>query len=188
MGAGCLPGGGRDPYDATYLIVSGASSARRVPDLIEQLAPRVPNLLTVLTPNALRIVSPRELALVPGHRVVESYFDDAIRPRPPEGVLLVAPCSFNTLNKLAQGIADSLALSITAEAIGRGTPVIVAISVNDPLWNHPRARHSAIELRQWGVTVLDPVPDSSGWLTMAPTETIVAHVLSSLPLNSESHR
>src|SRR5687768_7297772 len=135
--------GGREAFEATYLIVSGAATARRVPDLIAQLAPRVPNLLTVLTPNAQQVVSPRELALVPGHRAVESYFDDAILPRPPNGVLLVAPCSFNSLNKLAQGIADNLALSIAAEAIGRGTPVIVAISVNDPLWNHPRARQSA---------------------------------------------
>jgi phosphopantothenoylcysteine synthetase/decarboxylase len=155
-------------HDATYLIVSGASTARRIPALIGELAPRVPNLLTVLTPNALRIISPRELALVPGHRIVESYFDEAILPRPPEGILLVAPCSFNTLNKLAQGIADSLALSITAEAIGRGTPVLVAVSVNDPLWAHPRARQSVDELRRWGVTVLDPVPDAHGWLTMVP--------------------
>lgn len=163
--------------DTTYLIVSGAATARRVPDLIGRLAPRVPNLLTVLTPNARQIASPRELALVPGHRVVESYFDAAILPRPPLGVLLVAPCSFNTLNKLAQGVADSLALSIAAEAIGRGTPIIVAISVNDPLWAHPRAKQSAVELRSWGLTVLDPVPDANGRLTMAPNEALVDEVL-----------
>lgn len=168
---------GRGVFEATYLIVSGASTARRVPDLISLLASRVPNLLTVLTPNAQQIVSPRELALVSGHRIVESYFDEAILPRPPQGVLLAAPCSFNTLNKLAHGIADNLALSITAEAIGRGTPVIVALSLNDPLWAHPRAKQSVAELRSWGVTVLDPVLDANGWLTMAPNESIVDAVL-----------
>jgi phosphopantothenoylcysteine synthetase/decarboxylase len=174
---------GDGALEATYLIVSGAATARRIPDLIGQLAPHVPNLLTVLTPNAHRIVSLRELAMVPGHRVVESYFDDAILPRPPLGALLVAPCSFNTLNKLAAGIAESLALSITAEAIGRGTPVIVAISVNDPLWNHPRARQSATELRRWGVTVLDPVPDANGYLTMAPNEAIIQAVVNAVPIH-----
>jgi phosphopantothenoylcysteine synthetase/decarboxylase len=174
---------GYGALEATYLIVSGAATARRIPDLIGQLAPHVPNLLTVLTPNAHRIVSLRELAMVPGHRVVESYFDDAILPRPPLGALLVAPCSFNTLNKLAAGIAESLALSITAEAIGRGTPVIVAISVNDPLWNHPRARQSAAELRRWGVTVLDPVPDANGYLTMASNEAIIQAVVNAVPIH-----
>jgi len=165
---------------ATYLIVSGCAAGRRIPALIGALAPRVANLLTVVTPNAQRIVSPRELALVPGHRIVESYFDVAILPRPPEGVLLVAPCSFNTLNKLAQGIADNLALSIVAEAIGRGTPVLVAISVNDPLWAHPRAQQSVAELRRWGITVIEPVPDANGWLTMAPNEAIVEQVVNAI--------
>ena len=66
-----------------------------------------------------------------------SYFDLAIRPRPPRGVVLFAPCSFNSLNKLAHGIADNLALSVVAEAIGRGTPVIVGPSLNQPLLDHP---------------------------------------------------
>jgi flavoprotein len=45
-------------------------------------------------------------------------------------VVLFAPCSFNSLNKLAHGIADNLALSVVAEAIGRATPVIVGPSLN----------------------------------------------------------
>jgi phosphopantothenoylcysteine synthetase/decarboxylase len=171
------------PFDVTYLIISGAATARRIPELVEQLAPQVPQLLTLLTESAARIVSPRELALIPGHQIVESYFDDVILPRPPDGVLLVAPCSFNTLNKLAQGIADSLPLSIAAEAIGRGTPVIVAVSVNDPLWRHPRTRLSIASLRAWGVVVIDPMPDERGYLTMAPDNEIIAAVATAM--NSE---
>ncbi len=167
-------------YSSTYLIVSGAGTARRIPELIEQLGPSVPNLITVLTPNAPRVVSPRELALVPDHRLVESYFDEAILPRPPDGVLLVAPCSFNTLNKLAHGIADNLALSITAEAIGRRTPVIVAVSVNDPLWAHPRTKLSVDELRSWGISVIEPLPDDRGMLTMAPNSAIIEKVLTAI--------
>jgi phosphopantothenoylcysteine synthetase/decarboxylase len=159
--------------------VSGSGTARRIPELIGALAPRVPNLITMLTDNARRIVSPRELALIPGHTVVESYFDRVILPQPPYGVVLLAPCSFNSLNKLAQGISDTLALSIAAEAIGRGTPVIVAVSVNTPLWNHPRTRQSVELLRSWGVTVIDPVVDGD-YTTMAPNEVLVDAVLAAL--------
>ena len=87
---------------------------------------------------------------------VESYFDLAIRPRPPRGVVLFAPCSFNSINKLAHGIADNLALSVVAEAIGRGTPVIVGPSLNAPLLNHPEARASLRKLPTWGVTIVPP--------------------------------
>jgi phosphopantothenoylcysteine synthetase/decarboxylase len=166
-------------FDTLYLIVSGTSTARRVPTLLSKLVGTAPRVITVLTPNALRIVSPRELALVPGHRIVESYFDTTILPRPPRGVLLVAPCSFNSLNKLAQGIADNLALSIAAEAIGRGTPVIVAVSTNPPLWSHPRAKESAATLRRWGCQVLEPVPEGDS-LTLASDADIVEAVKSAL--------
>lgn len=162
-------------YDTLYLIISGASTARRVPELLRKLCAHAPRVITVLTPSAQRIVSPRELATVSGHRIVDSYFDAAILPRPPPGVVLVAPCSFNSLNKLALGIADNLAMSITAEAIGRATPVFVAVSTNPPLWDHPRARQSAETLRQWGCHVLDPVPQGDS-LTLAPDEALVAAV------------
>jgi phosphopantothenoylcysteine synthetase/decarboxylase len=74
---------------------------------------------------------------------------------------------------LAAGIADNLALSLTAEAIGRGTPVIVAVSVNAPLLRHPRAQQSIRTLRDWSVTVIEPV-DSGEGPRMAPVEAILA--------------
>ena len=114
------------------------------------------------TPNAARTIASRELADVAGAQVVESYFDLAIRPRPPRGVVLFAPCSFNSLNKLAHGIADSLALSVVAEAIGRGTPVIVAPSLNQPLLDHPQAQASLRTLPTWGVTIVPPVDEGEG--------------------------
>ncbi len=144
--------------DTAYLIITGAGVAGAVaPELIAGLAARFPTVLTIPTPNAARVIDRGALGRLPGHRIVESYFDAAIIPRPPEGLVLVAPCGFNSLNKLAGGIADTLALSVAAEAIGRGTPVIVAIACNAPLWAHPRAGESAATLRRWGCTVLDPV-------------------------------
>jgi phosphopantothenoylcysteine synthetase/decarboxylase len=166
-------------FDTAYLVITGAATARRAPGLVAKLVELAPRVITVSTPNAQRVVSPREVALVPGHRVVESYFDDAILPRPPRGVVLVAPCSFNSLNKLAQGIADNLALSIVAEAIGRETPVIVAVSVNPPLWAHPRVAESIATLRRWNCQVLDPVA-AGDTLTLASDDVLVASVREAL--------
>src|SRR5918997_6322260 len=147
-------------FDIGYLIVTGTSAAGAgVPELVAGLAMRLPTVLTLPTPNAARVLNRFEVSRLPGNRLVESYFDAAILPRPPDGPVLVAPCGFNSLNKLALGIADNLALSVTAEAIGRGTPVVVGIACNTPLWAHPRAQESAATLRHWGCHVLDPVRD-----------------------------
>jgi phosphopantothenoylcysteine synthetase/decarboxylase len=159
-----------ETFEVAYLALSGATTAARGPDILRGLvALGFTTVIALPTPNASRVVAPRDLADVPGAQVVESYFDSAIRPRPPRGVLLFAPTTFNSLNKLAHGIADNLALSVTAEAIGRGTPVIVAPSLNQPLLDHPIARASLATLADWGVIIV-PQADTGDGPRLAPTE------------------
>jgi phosphopantothenoylcysteine synthetase/decarboxylase len=141
MSPGSAAGG--DSFDLAYLVLSGTTTAARGPELLRGLVGLgFATVIAIPTPNASRVIAPRDLAEVEGVQVVESYFDPAIRPRPPGGVVVFAPCSFNSLNKLAHGIADNLALSVVAEAIGRRTPVIVGPSLNAPLLDHPAARAS----------------------------------------------
>src|SRR5271156_3538731 len=154
---------GSEGFDLAYLVLSGTTTAARCPELLRGLVGLgFATVIAIPTPNASRVIAPRELADVEGAQVVESYFDLAIRPRPPRGVVLFAPCSFNSLNKLAHGIADSLALSVVAEAIGRATPVIIAPSLNAPLLEHPEARASLERLPSWGVTIVPPVDEGAG--------------------------
>lgn len=149
-----------ETFDVAYLVLSGTTTAARGPEILRGLvALGFSTVIALPTPNASRVIAPRDLADVEGAQVVESYFDLAIRSRPPRGVVLFAPCSFNSLNKLAHGMADSLALSVVAEAIGRGTPVIVGPSLNQPLMDHPVARASLSTLPGWGVIV---VPQAEG--------------------------
>src|SRR5205809_1372706 len=163
-------------FEVAYLIVSGTTTAARGPEILRALVGLgFKTVIALPTPNAARTISGRELADVAGAQLVQSYFDLAIRPRPPRGVVLVAPCSFNSLNKLAHGIADSLALSVAAEAIGRKTPVIVGPSLNAPLLAHPVAQASLKTLPQWGVMIVPPVDDGEG-PRLAPTEQLLAAV------------
>lgn len=150
-------------HDVAYLLLSGASTAARGPELLRGLRGLgFATVIAIPTENAARVVAPRELADIPGVLLAESYFDAAIRPRPPHGVVLFAPCGFNSINKLAHGIADTLALSVAAEAIGRATPVILGPSLNQPLLDHPATRQSLQRLRDWGVHIVPPEDDGRG--------------------------
>ena len=163
-----------------YLVVTGTTTAPLAISLVRELVARFSHVIVLCTRHASRVVAVREFSTIPRCRVVESYFDAAILPRPPDGLLLVAPCSFNSLNKLAAGVADSLALSVAAEAIGRGTPVLVALSLNPPLFAHPRTRVSMQTLRDWGVHVIEPEDTGEG-LRLAPLENILAAVDAARP-------
>src|SRR5256885_16585462 len=167
---------GGERFDVVYLVLSGTTTAARCPEILRGLIGLgFATVIALPTPNAARVIAARELADIEGVQVVESYFDLAIRPRPPRGVVLFAPCSFNSLNKLAHGIADNLALSVTAEAIGRGTPVIVGPSLNQPLLDHPVAQESLRKLPGWGVTIV-PMADEGYGPRLAPTPELLAAV------------
>jgi phosphopantothenoylcysteine synthetase/decarboxylase len=160
-------------FELAYLVLSGAATASRGPELLRRLVGLgFARVIAIPTPNASRVLAPRELADIEGAQVVESYFDLAIRPRPPRGVVLFAPLSFNSLNKLAHGIADNLALAVVAEAIGRRTPVILAPSLNAPLLEHPEAQSSLAKLASWGVDIVPPVDDGEG-PQLAPCEQLL---------------
>jgi hypothetical protein len=174
MSPGSAAGG--ESFNFAYLVLSGTTTAARCPEILGGLVGLgFSTVIAIPTPNAWRVIAPRDLADVAGVRVVESYFDLAIRPRPPRGVVLFAPCSFNSLNKLAHGIADNLALSVVAEAIGRGTPVIVGPSLNAPLLNHPEAQASLKKLPAWGVAIVPPVDEGEG-PRLAPSAVLVEAV------------
>jgi phosphopantothenoylcysteine synthetase/decarboxylase len=173
--------GAGERFDVAYLMVSGTTTAWRTPDLLRGLLGLgFGTVVAIPTPNASRVIAGRDLADVEGARLVESYFDGAIRPRPPRGVVLFAPCSFNSLNKLTHGIADNLALSVVAEAIGRLTPVIVGPSLNQPLLDHPQAQASLKTLASWGVEVVPPVDEGEG-PRLAPNDVLLAAVAQHAP-------
>ena len=48
-------------------------------------------------------------------------------------IMLIAPCSGNTIAKLANGITDTPATMATKSHLRNGNPVVIAISTNDGL-------------------------------------------------------
>src|SRR5262245_22524132 len=139
-----------------YLVVSGASAARSIPDLIKALGELNLPIYTFLTDGARNVISPYNLADQQGHRLIDSYFDPVLSDGREPGLTVVAPATFNTLNKISQGIADTLAHSLVAEAIGAGWPVIVVPAMNPPLANHPQVAQSLKTLQRWAIIVLEP--------------------------------
>ena len=74
------------------------------------------------------------LAILTGKKVVESITEaEPLGPAKPMDALLIAPCTGNTMAKLAAGITDS-AVTMAAKAhLRNGKPVVIAFSTNDGL-------------------------------------------------------
>jgi len=92
-----------------------------------------------------------------GHPVRQDYKQpDDPDVLPSADAFVVAPCTFNTINKLAAGISDTLALGLLNEGVGAGLPVILRLA-QQQLAKHPAFPRSVEVLRESGVRfVLDP--------------------------------
>jgi phosphopantothenoylcysteine synthetase/decarboxylase len=107
------------------------------------------------TPNALPFIDVSALELQTGYPVRYNHRrPDEPSPFPKADGLIVAGGSFNTVNKWALGIADTLVLSTVIEAVGADLPVVLLPFCNEPLAKHLAWQESIGRLRRMGVTVL----------------------------------
>lgn len=70
--------------------------------------------------------------------------------------LVIAPCSANTLAKLANGLTDNLLTSVARAWDFRTRPIIIAPAMNTFMWDHPVTKKHIETLMSWGYTVIPP--------------------------------
>jgi hypothetical protein len=136
------------------VVVCGAPPTSDVRALIRMAQQRLWSVRVVPTPDALSFVDAAVLEAMTGHQVEVGYRSpsDAKPPRP--DAVIVAPATFNTINKCALGITDVHALGVIAEAIGRLVPVVMVPWINEPLAAREPFRRSVAQLRDEGVYIL----------------------------------
>jgi phosphopantothenoylcysteine synthetase/decarboxylase len=138
------------------IVVCGGGAAGGVVSLIVEACARGWAVDVTATQNALDFVDAASIVRASGKPVRTTYkfAADGRRISPPADALIVAPATFNTVNKLAAGIADTYALSSVAEVIGRGVPTVVVPAVNTALAARLPFRRAIDDLREEGVRVL----------------------------------
>lgn len=139
-----------------YLIVCASPRARRVSELISRAQGRGWSVCVIPTPEALKFIDRPALEQQTGYPVQSEYEQPgtAHQQLPPPDAMLVCPATFNTVNKWAYGLADTLVLALLTEAIGLGLPLVAAPALNSAQAAHPAFERSVAALREMGVTVL----------------------------------
>jgi phosphopantothenoylcysteine synthetase/decarboxylase len=147
-----------DAGEVLYIVVCAAGAAADVGRLVDLAQDDGWIVQVVATPSALDFIDVPELERRTG-RPVRSGYRRPSEPKPPRAdAVVVAPATYNTINKFALGIADTYALGVMAEAPGLGIPVVVLPFVNSALASRTAYRRSVEELRADGVRVL-PAPE-----------------------------
>lgn len=140
-----------------YVVATAAPPVLDLPRLFASLHERQWVTCPILTPTAASWVDVPNLAKATGFPVrVELKLPGEEDPLPEADAVLAAPLSFNTLNKWAAGISDTVALGILNELLGTTVPIVAAPCAKSPLRAHPAYMASIKLLSDSGVTFLDP--------------------------------
>jgi len=140
-----------------YAIGCGGYPSEFMPDLVKHAQGEGWAVCVVGTRMGMRFLNAELLRELTGYPVRDDYKrPDEPDVLPDADAFVVAPATFNTVNKVAAGISDTLALGLINEAIGFGKPVILAPWPNQQLVKHPAFDRSVELLTEAGVRfVLD---------------------------------
>jgi phosphopantothenoylcysteine synthetase/decarboxylase len=145
------------PKPFLYVVVCAAGIASDVSKLITAAQERDWEVGVIATPLAMGFFDTEAVETQTGRPIRSAWRRPGDpRPFPAPDAVLVAPATFNTVNKWAAGIADTLALGTLCEAYGLGVPTAVLPCVGDALAAHPAYRASLERLGGMGVRFADP--------------------------------
>ncbi len=144
------------------LGITGSIAAVECFDLARELIRHGAEVQAVMSPEALKLVTADAMHFATGREVITeldgrtqhvdllgSYDDRA-------DLLLISPCTANTLSKMALAIDDTAVTTMATIAIGGGIPVLVAPAMHASMLEHPGVKRNMDALREMGVELIGP--------------------------------
>ena len=133
--------------------VTGSIAAIEVVKLIRALRRSGADVHAVMSSAACQIVHPRALEYATQNPVITEITGMVEHVKfcgigGCADALLIAPCTANTVSKIANGIDDTPVTTFAITSIGSGTPVIVAPAMHEAMLNHPIVNQNFAKLRE----------------------------------------
>lgn len=143
------------------LGITGSIAAYKAAELASKLTQAGVQVDVILTPAAEKFITPLTFQSVTGRKAfteADLWGGQAhvlhVGLGQEADLLVIAPCTANTLGKLAHGIADNL---LTITALAARCPLLVAPAMDVGIYTHPATQDNVRVLSERGVTFAGPV-------------------------------
>ncbi|MBU4221161.1 MAG: bifunctional phosphopantothenoylcysteine decarboxylase/phosphopantothenate--cysteine ligase CoaBC [Euryarchaeota archaeon] len=162
------------------LGITGSIAAVRCVELARELMRHGAIVHTVMTKDAQKILHPEAMKYATGNRVITEITGDVEHVGfcgigGKASILLIAPCTANTIGKIAHGIDDTTVTTFATTAFGSGIPIMIVPAMHESMYNHPIVIENIGKLDGLGVEFINPVLDE-GAAKIASTYEIVLRV------------
>ncbi|HWQ67609.1 MAG TPA: bifunctional phosphopantothenoylcysteine decarboxylase/phosphopantothenate--cysteine ligase CoaBC [Methanospirillum sp.] len=143
------------------LAVTGSIAAVETIKLVHALRRRGAMVQPVMSAAACGILHPDALTYACGRETITRITGLVEHVRycgdEREGdLLLIAPCTANTISKIACSIDDTPVTTFTTTGLGSLMPVIVVPAMHHAMFRHPGLIKNLQTIQSWGVTTINP--------------------------------
>ncbi len=142
------------------LGVTGSIAAYKAADLASKLTQEGVLVDVILTRAGESFVTPLTFQSVTGRRAYtekDLWGSEAhvlhVGLGREANLLVIAPCTADTLAKLAHGIADNL---LTVTALAAQCPLLIAPAMDGGMFDHPATQENVAKLRERGAVIVGP--------------------------------
>ena len=142
------------------LIICGGIAAYKSLELIRLLKKDGVSIKTILTKNGAEFVTPLSITSLSQSKVYQDLFNieneaemDHISLSRWADLILVAPATANTISKLANGISDDLASTVT---LASNKKIFIAPAMNVRMWEHQSTKQNIAKLKDYNYELIGP--------------------------------
>ncbi len=164
------------------LCVTGSVASIEVPGLARELMRHGADVHVVMSEAAEKLVRPDALQWATGNPVVRKLTGETEHvwlAGEWEGrahMVVIAPCTANTVSKVALGIDDTPVTTVASMAMGSGIPLMICPAAHEPMYRNPSVQVNISSLEAKGVVFVGPKYEE-GKAKMASVDEIVSAVI-----------
>src|ERR671921_88146 len=142
------------------LCVCGSVAAYKAIDFARLLMRYGANVFPVISPAATTLLHPNYLQWATGNDVVTKLTANMehieLADYNKSDLIILYPCTANTIGKFAHGIDDTPITSILSVALGSKIPIFIAPAMHEAMYYNQLVIENIVKLKKVGVIFLDP--------------------------------
>jgi phosphopantothenoylcysteine decarboxylase/phosphopantothenate--cysteine ligase len=163
------------------LCVTGSIAAVEAVKLARELIRHGADVQGVMSKAAQTIIHPWALEYATGREAITEITGDVEHVaycghrKEACDLLLIAPCTANTIGKIASGVDDTTVTTFATTAIGSKIPIIIVPAMHGSMFSHPIVEENIKKLQGMGISFILPKMEE-GAAKMPSMEEIVLNV------------
>ena len=164
------------------LCVTASVAAMESPGIARELMRHGADVVAVFSDYATKLLSPELMEWATGNPVIKEitgkieHVQLGGKGEDAANLILISPCTANTISKIAKGISDSAVTSLVSCAIGSKIPILIAPGMHEPMYENIIIKQNIAELKALGIRFVEPVIEE-GKAKVASVESITKAVI-----------